>query len=97
MQALLPFIAELSKLNLRELSLQVQFPAEAAAFQTSFQQLPQTLRQLFVMCTRSDTCEASLNAEMLPPASLPAKLQTTALRQVWLHSQLLHDKLVWAL
>jgi hypothetical protein len=55
MQALLPFIAELSKLRLRDLWLEaLQFPADLAAFQALFQQLPQTLRQLLVMGGQSE-------------------------------------------
>lgn len=83
LQALLPCIAQLSKLPLRELSLDVQrFPADSAAFQALFWQLPQTLRQLFVMRTPPGRCDTILGAEPLFSASPLARLQTTALRQV---------------
>jgi hypothetical protein len=91
-QALLPpCIAELSKLPLRELSLKTQqFRADsAAAFWAPFQQLPQTLRQLSLHCTPSYRRKAVLHAEPLPPAPPPARLQTTALRQVCIHDKLL--------
>ena len=93
MQALLPCVAKLSKLPLHDVWLKVQqFPADSA-FQAAFQHLPQTLRQLLVTSEPSaDIWAAVLNAEPLPPASPPARLQTTALRHV-----LLHDKLISAL
>ena len=89
LQALLPCIAELSKLPLRELSIEVQrFPAGSAAFQSLFWQLPQTLRQLFVMRTPPDRSDTILGAEPLFSASPPARLQTTALRQVAFYGML---------
>ena len=79
---MLPCIAELAKLPLRELSLvDIQLFSDSAAFLAPFQQLPHTLRQLLLTCGPPETWQVIPDAELLPRASLPARLQTTALRR----------------
>ena len=81
-QVLLPCIAELSRLPLRELLLGIYTYPGSAAVVTPFQQLPPTLRQLELLlsCKEDETWHSE--AEVLSLASPQARLQTTALRQV---------------
>lgn len=80
LQALLPCIAELSRLPLCELSLlYIQPFPDSAAFLALFQQLPQKLRQLLLTCGSSDMYDA-VPAELLPRVPPPASLSNTALR-----------------
>jgi hypothetical protein len=88
LQALLPCIAQLSGLPLRELEMDVQQFPNPAAYLAPFQRLPRTLRQLQL---KSTVCyEYGVNPERtpLPPGLLPARVQTTALRQVQLDDML---------
>jgi hypothetical protein len=87
-QALLPCIAELSGLPLRELVLDVQSFAHPAAFLALFQRLPRTLRQLALRSIESRSFGSAAEKAPLPPGSLPVRVQTTALRQVRLHDML---------
>jgi hypothetical protein len=93
MQALLPCIAQLSGLPLRELVLDIQSFSHPATFLALFQQLPRTLRQLALRSTESRGFGAAAEKTPLPPAGLlPARVQTTALRQVRRHG---HARLFW--
>ena len=82
MQALLPCIAQLSGLQLRELVLDIQSFPQPAAFLALFQWLPRTLRQLAVRSTEYRVFGVVAERAPLPPGLLPARVQTTALRQV---------------
>ena len=85
LQALLPCIAQLSGLPLRELLLDFQSFSHSAAFLALCQRLPRTLRQLALRSTESRRFGAVAERAPLPPGSLPARVQTTALRQARLH------------
>jgi hypothetical protein len=82
MQALLPRIAQLSGLQLRELVLDIQSFPQPAAFLALFQWLPRTLRQLALRSTEYRVFGVGAERAPLPPGLLPASVQTTALRQV---------------
>jgi hypothetical protein len=88
LQALLPCIAQLSGLPLRELELDVQQIPSPAAFLAPFQRLPRTLRQLQLKSIESHECGANPERTPLPPGLLPTRVQTTALRQVRLDDML---------
>ena len=84
LQALLPSIKQMSGLPLRELLLDVQKFPDPAAFLALFQRLPQTLRQLRLICRQCDGFDMEPEAMPLPGGTWPAVLQVTALRQALL-------------